>query len=389
VSSFPGCNLFEIGRNDPIWGHNPEGFWLWLQNQVEANRLLAGSESCVPQVTAALREWLASGKTPMLAFDDTRRSTEEKFVQIETIPQNQTVWFIGDLHGDLLSYYALDAYITRQPSDSNDLPHKVCFLGDLVDDGLYDGELLVVLFEAMLRAPGSIAFVAGNHDEGIYRLPDTGEFRSSVIPSNFCDRINATPQDSCMRELASAAILFFQQAPRAYLFPDGLLVAHGGVPHVDLHPHLRHPEDFSNPQMLADFVWTRLHPTAKRKIPNRTTRGCSLGAEDFDAFCDHAAKILGRPITGMLRGHDHVPDRYLVHPEYRRHPVITINAMCSKQRDVFGPWERKPVAVKWRNGQALEIHQIEIPEWLIARFYPKPLPQGDLASQDRETAPEP
>jgi hypothetical protein len=44
--------------------------------------------------------------------------------------------------------------------------------------------------------------------------------------------------------------------------------------------------------------------------------------------------------------------------------------MCRKQRgDVFGPFERKPVAVKWRAGHPLEIHQIEIPAWLIRHIY--------------------
>ena len=116
-------------------------------------------------------------------------------------------------------------------------------------------------------------------------------------------------------------------------------------------------------------------------MPNRTTRGCSLGYEDFDAFCDRARAILGRPVRAMLRGHDHVPDRFLVHERYRRHPVVTINAMSSKQREVFGLWERKPVAVRWRAGHPLEIHQIEIPAWLIAHFHPKPSPAIEPVAQ--------
>jgi hypothetical protein len=47
--------------------------------------------------------------------------------------------------------------------------------------------------------------------------------------------------------------------------------------------------------VLQDFVWLRAHPRARKRIPNRTTRGSEFGREDFAAFCDLATR-LGRPV---------------------------------------------------------------------------------------------
>ena len=130
---------------------------------------------------------------------------------------------------------------------------------------------------------------------------------------------------------------FFAQAPRALFFPDGLLVAHGGFPLADLHARLAETGDWNDPACLADFVWTRAHPTARRSCPNRFSRGSQFGYEDFAAFCALAAR-LGRPVTHMVRGHDHVEERYAVYPAYAPHPVLTTVALSRRlPRESFGP----------------------------------------------------
>ena len=71
----------------------------------------------------------------------------------------------------------------------------------------------------------------------------------------------------------------------------------------------------------------------------------------------------------MVRGHDHEPERYRIYERYTKHPVVTINAMSYKQRDVFGPFQRQPVAARWRMNQPLSIHQLTIPPILIKELY--------------------
>jgi len=361
--------IIQITSTNPIWGEDPDLFWSKTRDEIHNTLKTCRSAGTIGEVVAGFQGKLENSRPDLLAFDDARFDSAHQFVVVPELA-NEHVWFIGDLHGDLLSYEILRNYIGRAQEAFGPGSGKICFLGDIVDDGPHDAELLCLILHSMLKAPGRFGFVTGNHDEGMYCETSTGELRSSVSPSDFCQRVNSQPAQSPMRALADVAIKFFRQAPRALLFADGLLVAHGGVPHVDLQGRIHQASDFNEPLMLADFVWTRMHESARRKIPNRTTRGCSLGFEDFDAFCEHAARVLGHPVRAMLRGHDHVPDRFLVHERYRRHPVVTINAMCRKQRgDVFGPFERKPVAVKWRAGHPLEIHQIEIPAWLIRHIY--------------------
>jgi len=365
-------HIRQVAQSDPSLGPDFQVFWQEVQNDVDKVLKEAPSDENVKQLTRQLRDVLSCPSPQLLAFDAHRSGPSEQFVQVPG-PLSESVWFIGDLHGDLLSFVALSSFISaREVTEKSTETHKICFLGDIVDRGPYDIQLLCTLLRLLLEQPNRFAFVVGNHDDGIYRDAANREWRSTVDPSDFCDRLNILPPESPVHELVAEAIKFFSQAPRALLFPGGLLVAHGGVPHVDLLQQLNKPDDLNGPLMLSDFVWTRLHESARRKVPNRTTRGCSLGFEDFNAFCDRAATILDRPITAMLRGHDHVAERYLIHDRYPRRCVVTINAMCSKQSgDVFGPYERKPVAARWREGNPLEIFQLEIPAKLIEHYYPR------------------
>jgi hypothetical protein len=378
----------HVPADDPVWGDSPKEFWDEVQRGVhEIHQMTSEEENLrVKKCAGEVRSALLEKRPTLLAFDHFRNSHSDKFVCIEECSED-TVWFIGDLHGDLLSLLALQNYITNFEARGKNTKFIICLLGDIIDDGILDNSLLFHVLVLIANFPDRYAFVVGNHDEGLYREPESGDYRSSVSPSDFCDRLNSKPPSSQFRDLADTAIDFFSKAPRALLLPDGLLVAHGGVPHTDLLATLKTLEDFNRPAALTDFVWTRLHERAKRKIPNRSTRGCSLGIEDFDAFCKHASNVLGRPVRAMIRGHDHIGERFLVHEHYKNHPVVTINAMSYKQRDVFGPFERKPVVARWRMGKPLEIHQIEIPSELIAHFY-KPDAEGEKSLEGSPEAPE-
>ena len=171
------------------------------------------------------------------------------------------------------------------------------------------------MFELIVDAPERVCVIAGNHDEALSY--DGVRFASSVAPSDFADFLNANLAHEWIERAGKLAVRLFAHAPRALFFPDGLLVAHGGFPLVDLHPRLAETGDWNDPACLADFVWTRAHPKARKKLPNRFSRGSQFGYEDFAAFCSLSAG-LGRPVTHMVRGHDHVEERYAVYPAYQR-----------------------------------------------------------------------
>jgi hypothetical protein len=160
-------------------------------------------------------------------------------------------------------------------------------------------------------------------------------------------------------------------APRALFFPDSLLVAHGGFPLRDLHARLAQSGSWNDPQCLLDFVWVRAHPRARKKLPNRSSRGSQFGYEDFAAFCELSA-TLGRPVTHMIRGHDHVEERYEIYPAYVRTPVLTTVALSRRlAREMFGPFVRVPTVARWIRGSLPQVYRLHIPEEHIRRCYPE------------------
>ncbi|HEV2146411.1 MAG TPA: metallophosphoesterase [Longimicrobiaceae bacterium] len=317
-------------------------------------------------IIGRMEDRLAGGGPLGLAFEEHAEGPDDRAIQVKEDP-GEEVWFVGDLHGDLLALEAVLQVIGRAEGGER---ARVVFLGDLFDDGPHAPEVVLRVFELLLERPHwRVTVVAGNHDEAL-RYED-GRFTSSVLPSDFTDWLNAHPDHPWAVRLGRLIVAFFARAPRAIFFPDGLLAAHGGVPHVDLHAELEEGGDWNDPRVLQDFVWLRAHPRARRRIPNRTTRGSEFGREDFEAFCALATR-LGRPVERMVRGHDHVEERFAVFPTYAANPVLTINAMSHRlPREVFGPYERVPVVARWVRGELPEVHRIFIPPELIREVYPE------------------
>jgi hypothetical protein len=322
------------------------------------------------RVIARMEERLAGGGPIGTAFEEYAAGANDFAVRIgEDWPVGE-VWFVGDLHGDLLALEAALQHIDRSGGGAD---ARIVFLGDLFDDGVHAAEVVLRVFELLLDGPMRVTVVAGNHDAAL--AWEDGRFQSTVLPSDFTDWLNeaAGAGHPWAERLGRLIVHFFRRAPRALFFPDGLLVAHAGIPHTDLHAELAESGNWNDPRVLQDFVWLRAHPRARKRIPNRTTRGSEFGREDFAAFCDVATRM-GRPVSRMLRGHDHVEERFAVFPSWTEHPALTINTLSHRlPREVFGPFERVPVVARWVRGELPEVRRLFIPAELIRDVYPEPL----------------
>jgi hypothetical protein len=306
---------------------------------------------------------------PRLLFDADRADANDKAIPVDHLEPDVPLWFVGDIHGDLLALEAALELVRITAAPGGPAPRLV-FLGDFFDDGGYGLEVLLRVFELILDAPGSVCIIAGNHDEA---LEYTGAgFTATVTPSDFSDFLNANLAHEWITRAGKLAVRLFSAAPRALFLPDGLLVTHGGFPLVDLHADLRESGNWNDPRCLDDFTWTRAHPRARKKLPNRTSRGSQFGYEDFAAFCDLSAE-LGRRVTHMVRGHDHVDERYEIYPAYAAHPVLTTVALSRRlPREAFGPYERAPTIARWVSGALPQVHRLCIPAAVVRDVYPDP-----------------
>ncbi|HET7229686.1 MAG TPA: metallophosphoesterase family protein [Longimicrobium sp.] len=351
----PAVNVLEVRELD------------W--NAIRAKVAEPFSPERAERIIAAMEERLAGGGPIGLAFEEYAAGPGDQAVQVGDDWPMGEVWFVGDLHGDLLGLEAALQHIDRSGGGAD---ARIVFLGDLFDDGVHAAEVVLRVFELLLNGPMRVTVIAGNHDEAL--AFEDGQFQSTVIPSDFTDWLNAQSRAGhpWAARLGRLIIRFFGRAPRALFFPDGLLVAHGGIPHTDLHAELAQTRDWNDPRVLQDFVWLRAHPRARKRIPNRTTRGSEFGREDFAAFCQ-VATSLGRPVGRMVRGHDHVEERFAVFPAWAAHPALTINTLSHRlPREVFGPYERVPVIARWVRGELPEVRRLFIPPELIREIYPEP-----------------
>jgi len=288
--------------------------------------------------------------------------------------QTGNVWFLGDIHGDLLALDSAIDYIDGLCPEAT-----IVFLGDLFDDEGFGYEVVLRVFQLMAERPGRIGYIVGNHDVSLHCNDDIPvTFSSSVSPSDFADFLNSQRDDPVVSGVGNFAVRFFRFAPRAIFLPDGLVVVHGGVPLNIRFPAVVAPADLEKAECLQDFVWTRAHERARKKIPNPTSKTSEFGFEDFTAFCEHISTKLAIPTNRMVRGHDHFEAGHSTYERWTRNSCVTVNTMSRRlPRDPFGPFERTPCVARWFASEPLEIHQLVIPAFMVQGFYGSQQPTGD------------
>ncbi len=324
----------------------------------------------MPDLVQRMEGLLGIPRGPGMLFDADREHPADRAVRVRADDADATpLWIIGDLHGDLLALEAALAHIQRATTANTPLP-RIIFLGDFIDDEGFALEVLLRVFELVLEGPERVCVIAGNHDEALSY--DGARFHSSVSPSDFSEFLNHRLDDEWTTRAGKLALRLTAHAPRALFFPDGLLVAHGGFPLTDLHPALEATGDFNASDCLSDFVWARAHPKARRKLPNRFSRGSQFGYQDFADFCALSGR-LGRPVTHMVRGHDHVEQRFAVYAAYSQHPMLTTVALSRRlPRESYGPYERAPSLARVVRGALPQVYQLCIPASLINEVFPQP-----------------
>ncbi len=243
-------------------------------------------------------------------------------------PEN---WFlIGDIHGDYFALRNIVEYIILQHDD-----FKIIFLGDLIDRGSHAMDCLWYLLYLVQEYPHRIVWLAGNHDVGVFYNKETNSFGSRVKPSEFKDHLNVTDQWAPFRqEFGLEYIELVEGLPRALITPDGLLITHGGIPHLgnpeikDSVKNWQTQEDvlaFLNGEIaLNAFSWARIR-NKPALFFNRAATASGFGANDFKLFCEKLKDFI--PIEILVSGHNHHEEGFenFNESEYWKTSALTLN----------------------------------------------------------------
>jgi hypothetical protein len=75
----------------------------------------------------------------------------------------------------------------------------------------------------------------------------------------------------------------------------------------------------------------------------------------------------------LVRGHDHVEERYAVYPAYHAHPVLTTVALSRRlSRERIGSYERVPTIARVVERSLPQVFRLHIPSDIIRDIYPEP-----------------
>ena len=252
---------------------------------------------------------------------------------------------------------------------------------------------LVYLLWLIREYPGRITVLPGNHD--LISWDADGRFVSPVEQGDYVCGLNALLQpdaqaDPDQLKVGRLAARFFAELSRALVLPDGTFLTHAGFPHTDLIDQIQRPGDLDRDDCRQDFAWLRISESSRRKQPNRGNKGCEFGYEDFSRFCTQVGKVLQQPVRRMIRGHDHIIQRYRLHQSYREHPVVTLNTMCRLLDGEVILGDRGPIRAciaRLRPGELPQVHRLPIPDAEVERAYPKPNDPAERA--DATSAPPP
>jgi len=294
----------------------------------EESRALAELErirSEMPAILERARKHVLRGELALSGWGSCNGAVQ----RVSSQDQSGSWYFIGDVHGDFLAWHLL---FERVRQDSQ---FKLCFLGDLVDRGPYSVECFAALLDAADKYPGRILWIVGNHDEGLRWDHRQQRFTCSTSPAEFTDFLNrgdaGTAEGQARQDWGRLFIDVADRLPRAVLFLDGLLAAHGGFPNNDLWPDLVNEESLHSWRALRDFTWARWKPNMPRNIAYTMTKERAVsesrsgfGYADFADFCRTVEGFFH--VQRLVRGHDHIAAGFEAPPKYTMNQALTLTA---------------------------------------------------------------
>ena len=211
----------------------------------------------------------------------------EKKLELEKnliyIPQGKTM-VIGDLHGDIISLKKILQTFFR------DAFQTILFLGDYVDRGPKQLEVINTLFHYKRIMPERVVLLRGNHED-------------RFINRNYGFYDELRLKFSTHKELFRRYNQVFSQLPIAAVTWNKIFCVHGGVPEgledieeINFLPKNQGKNDSS---VMRQLIWN--DPKEKGKDFKRSNRGLGIKTFGKKAFIEFMAN---NDLTLMIRAHE-------------------------------------------------------------------------------------
>ena len=209
-----------------------------FEEDISIDKIHQKIEKRLPDLIAWLEKLETDGKSFEMPF---RKEPSQRILDVSDaqLAEHANIWFLGDIHGDILSLVSAFLFIEKMSREQNLPTPTYVFLGDITDRFKYSFETFFwILWSIFRENAGSILWLAGNHDELSVSDGENPYFTPTTSPSEFCDWLNSPPVDSSwseeqtaqIRRLVQLSVPHLKTLPVALYLPTQILVAHGGVP---------------------------------------------------------------------------------------------------------------------------------------------------------------
>ncbi len=199
---------------------------------------------------------------------ESRICKRENQVNYSVVPEDVSeLLVIGDLHGD---YATLERIIAKFVGSDTFL----VFLGDYVDRGRRQLDVLLKVCEMKLQNPERVILLRGNHeDERMNRY--YGFY--GMVPEEIY---------AVIRKLFEVLDIFA-------LWPDKFFFVHGGIPRLDTYSL----SGICNPALVSEMLWNDPNSMGDEYLPSPRGIGWLFPRYAVEKFCD------GIGVKAIIRGH--------------------------------------------------------------------------------------
>jgi len=243
----------------------------------------------------------------------------EKILETEQnlilVPKGRTM-VVGDLHGDLETLHRIIKEFFREEF------RTLIFLGDYVDRGAKQVEVINVLFFYKRLMPNRIILIRGNHEDPIINRQ-----------YGFYDEIRLKFKNS--REMFRLYNQAFSQLPLAAITWNKIFCVHGGIPEgldeiEDINQLPSNQEEITDP-IAKQLLWN--DPKDKSTNFKQSPRGPGIkkfGREAFEVFVER------NQIIGIIRSHEKFKNGYKSYFDDKLISLFSSQAYSKKVSTVVG-----------------------------------------------------